>query len=400
MSCKKAAGTYACDAFRSILLASIPGKAYHRALRARLLPSLCKVSTALQAGSKPGVGTDGISAAARAYQELQLSLGRLPAIVYFDLKAAYYRMLRQIVAPIGEPEERFMRLMHSLQLPPQAIEELKAHLLALSTLELSNVTPHTIALISDLFRGTWFRLERHETLTVTSRGSRPGDPLADVLFAFSLSTYIRSCDEALHQAGLSTPLPPFSATPLAPQLPCLTGLSFASWADDMARLLAADSWVALNRSVERTMQVCVEHATSCGMLFAFARHKTAVLLPAMTGRGRGRKVVEGIRPDLFQIHNRIIGETHELEVISAYQHLGSIVTADGSPALEIAHRKSLAIGITRAHTRRLFANTAFPLGCGRSLSASLCMERRASICPLRCIVGVGAMLTLISGAGW
>ena len=372
---KKAAGAYTCEAFRSILLASIPGKAYHRVLRTRLLPALCAASSALQAGSKPGVGTDGISAAARAYQELQLSMGRLPAIVYFDLKAAYYRMLRQLVVPMGKPQERFMRLLHSLQLPPQALEELKAHLVNLSSLELANVTPHTIALISDLFRGTWFRMERDEVLTLTARGSRPGDPLADVLFAFSLSAYIRSCEDALLRSGLATALPPLRHSPLTTQLPCKVNLGFAAWADDMARLLAADTWTRLECAVAQTMQICVEHAASCGMSFAFAKHKTAVLLPAMTGRGRGRKVVAGTRPDSFQIHNRVTGEFHHLEVVSVYRHLGSIVAADGSPALEIAHRKSLATGITRAHTARLFANTAFPLKVSRTLLRSLSVSK-------------------------
>ena len=372
---KKAAGNKTCDAFRSILLASIPGKAYHRAMRSRLIPALCATSTALQAGSKPGVSTDGISAAARAYQEYHLSAGRLPAVIYFDLKAAYYRMLRQLVVPIGEPEDRFLQLMRSLKLPDHALSELMQHLHNLSSLELAEVTPHTIAAVSDLFRGTWFRMDRQMALTYTARGSRPGDPLADVLFAFSLSTYIRSCDQALAASGFSSPLPALRSSPFTVHLPCQRGMSFASWADDMARLLVADTWPDLVQRVEGAMQVCTEHATACGMQFSFARHKTAVLLPAQTGRFRGRQRVAGHRPAVFSIWNRVAQERHTLEVIPVYQHLGSVVTSDGSPALEVAHRKAMAIGVTRAHTHRFFANGSFPLDVRRNILRSISVSK-------------------------
>ena len=372
---KKAGANYTCDAFRSILLASIPGKAYHRTLRARLIPALCHTSSDLQAGSKPGISTDGIAAAARAYQEQQFAAKRLPAVVYFDLKAAYYRMLRQLVVPMGEPEDRFLRLMHSLQLPEQALTELVQHLQALSSLELANVTPHTIAAVSDLCRGTWFRMDRSFTLTYTARGSRPGDPLADVLFAFSLSTYVKSCEQALTTAGLDSPLPQLRSTPLTEQLPCSQAMGFASWADDMARLLAADSWPELVEGVEKTMQTCVEHAASCGMQFAYAKHKTAVLMPAATGRCRAKAAPANARPSSFAIPNRVTQEIHHLEVISAYQHLGSVVAADGSPSLEIAHRRAMAIGITRAHSRKLFSNTAFPIAVRRNILRSLAVSK-------------------------
>ena len=63
------------------------------------------------------------------------------SVIYFDLRAAYYRMLRQILVPIQEPEEGFMRLLHSLQLPDDALRELVGHLQSLSVLELAEVTP-------------------------------------------------------------------------------------------------------------------------------------------------------------------------------------------------------------------------------------------------------------------
>ena len=94
---KTACVNFACSSFRSILLASIPGKVFHKTIRARLTGPLARFASPLQAGSQPGISTDGISTTTRLFQELELGRARYPAVIYFDLRAAYYRMLRQIL---------------------------------------------------------------------------------------------------------------------------------------------------------------------------------------------------------------------------------------------------------------------------------------------------------------
>ena len=81
--------------------------------------------------------------------------------------------------------------------------------------ELAGANDHLINVVSDLCRGTWFRLDRLSTLTFTRRGSRPGDPLADILFSFTLSAYVQSCDHAIVAAAVETSLPVLSTPSLA-----------------------------------------------------------------------------------------------------------------------------------------------------------------------------------------
>ena len=56
------------------------------------------------------------------------------------------------------------------------------------------------------------RLSTHPTLVLTRRGSRPGDPLADILFAFTLSAYLRrlpACCTPSHSRRLELAFPTF-----------------------------------------------------------------------------------------------------------------------------------------------------------------------------------------------
>ena len=93
-----------------------------------------------------------------------------------------------------------MRLMHSLQLPPAAMHELIQHLSTLSALELAAVTPHTTAMVSELFRRTWFRLDRDSSRIsdIYHQGVPPRGRLggyAVCLFAFSIREKLRKCVE-------------------------------------------------------------------------------------------------------------------------------------------------------------------------------------------------------------
>ena len=74
----------------------------------------------------------------------------------------------------------------------------------MSLLSEAGVNDHTVAVVADLFRGTWFRLESSDVLTGTRRGTRPGDPLEDLLFGFSFSGYLHIANLALAAKGLST----------------------------------------------------------------------------------------------------------------------------------------------------------------------------------------------------
>ena len=372
---KRAHISFTCKDFRSILLASVPGKLYHRTVRTRLLGSLDQLASPLQAGARPGIGVDSVTMVARAFQSYSQASSQFSGLLFFDICAAYYRMLRQRVVPFDEPEEQFLKLLRTLDVPGEAMTELYAHLGQLTALEAAQTNDHMIAIVSDLCRGTWFRLDRLAVLTVTHRGSRPGDPLADILFSFSLSMYLQSCERALSKASLLTSLPTPVSAPLQAEIPVSQSLGFLSWADDLLRLLIGDSMAQLVAKVTAVMQVCVEHAAAAGISFSFDKHKTSVMLPEPPPHVRLPGGVWESPPEELLIHNRVTQQQHVLQVVPAYQHLGSVLAADGTPTLEIQHRRSLALGSTRSLVFKLYANPRISLQVRKTLLRSLAVSR-------------------------
>ena len=101
---KKASEVFACSSFRSVLIANLPGKVMHRLLRAKLLPHFRKVAQPAQAGMCPGVSTDSLVLLAQTFCGVARSGGLLPSLLFFDLQAAYYRTVRQVIVPFGEDD--------------------------------------------------------------------------------------------------------------------------------------------------------------------------------------------------------------------------------------------------------------------------------------------------------
>ena len=206
------------------------------------------------------------------------------AVTFYDIKAAYYRLLRHTLVPTLADDRPLLALIHQLGLPAAAVEELRSHLANMALLPEAGVSPHTTAIVADLFRGTWFRLDQSVILTATARGSRPGDPLADILFGFSLAGYLKAVDQALTARGLSTPTPVCSSQDAWFDCPAPPHINHVSWADDYAHLQTAATEADLHHTVVAAATLHLELATSIGVELTFAVDKSAVLLPSLCVR--------------------------------------------------------------------------------------------------------------------
>ena len=378
---KKATTVLDCSGFRSILLASTTGKLYHRVLRGKLSPHLEPFKSGQQAGTSKGVGVDTVSLMVRSFQGWAMRRSHTTAITFYDIKAAYYRVLRQTLLQSPGDDRALLRLLHKAGIPSEALPELHAHLANMALLAEANVSVHMQSVIADLFRGSWFRLEPETLLTATHRGSRPGDPLADLLFGFCLAGYLRSVEETLVARRLSTPVPEVPAAAPWHSWPPPATITHAAWADDYAHLQQADSPADLEPLVVQAVQVHLERASSVGMALTFAPDKTAVLLPLACSRAPMPCTADNPKglPG-FTVTDAITGTAHFLPIVDCYRHLGGIITANCAPAVDIAYRFSMATAVLRPLRRKLFANKGIPLTVRAVLLRSLVVSRFVFAC--------------------
>ncbi|CAE7542655.1 unnamed protein product, partial [Symbiodinium sp. CCMP2456] len=226
--------------------------------------------------------------------------------------------------------------------------------------------------IADLLQGTWFRLDGSATLVLTARGSRPGDPLADILFAFSFAACLKAAEMALRTKGLETPVPHATeATPWIHWSP-VDSVGCAAWADDYAHAQVATTTSVLCQRVVQAAEVLACHAASAGMQLTYAPDKTALMLASdcdpQPEHGLQRNS-EG-KPG-FVINNAVLQQSHFLPLIASYKHLGGILTSNGTPGADNQFRYAQAYGTLRPLYGRFFSTVGIPLVIRRTLLRAL-----------------------------
>ena len=370
---KKAHASLQCSDFRSIILSSVPGKLFHRSLRRRLLQPLSRIAFPLQAGALPGASPEILALYLTAFQRWAQSTRQYWAVTFFDVKQAYYRTLRQLVVDC-DSDAGLCKILYDLGLPEQAIGELRDLLhRAASTSPLAG-KEHLTAMLRDLLTATWFKFEASSLLAVTHKGTRPGDPAADVLFAFTLSALFKSIEDGLESQGLVDSLPHVQQDPFVDGYHADPCLQFVSWADDFARPFVGSSASELIDKVRRATKCCTEKASACGIELTFGADKTAVVCDPSAVHflhEAGDDVLGGG----IAFYDAVADKRCVLPVVHAYKHLGGIFNSSAKPDLEIFMRRAAALGPLRPVRSKLFASRAVPLATRRTLLYALGLAR-------------------------
>ncbi|CAE7285274.1 unnamed protein product, partial [Symbiodinium sp. CCMP2456] len=374
---KKAGAVLQCSSFRSILISSVPGKILHRALRTRLVALLDQHRPPMQAGAVPGEGIEHIALAAQCFQHLHHHHRRPWALVFYDVQAAFYSVVRQLVVPGDTSDRKLLLLLHELGLPSAAIDELRNKLEGLAMLPAMQASPHLTALVQDLYRGTWFKLTHSAITTITRRGTRPGDPAADAVFGLVMSALLRSIEEVL----ATNHLLPEKLTPTDPptwaELPIPQSWGCPAWADDFVQPVDGRDTQDLLERTQASVAIVAGRVIALGMRLTFAVDKTAVVLPNWVPEEAHILCVDRHGQRFIPIVSGVTQEYHELPVVSAYKHLGGILVADGSPVPDLRYGYSKAMSVVRPLRRRLFADRNTPIATRRTLLRTLAISKFA-----------------------
>ena len=373
---KRVGASLQCSHFRSILISATPAKVYHRYLRNKMLPFHASHKPPLQLGALGGAGIETIALAARTFQ-LQKHARRQPwGIVFVDVQAAFYRVIRQLITPHQDDDRSLLQLFHRLGLPAKAIEALYEQLHKLSILTTIGVPAQLMAQIQDIMTATWFRIDMHAVLTLTACGTRPGDPAADLLFALAFGEFLRVISDDVSRHGLEPTLSvPASrhewAVPEGPQ-----SLGAPAWADDFFLPQTGDDASDLIGRTRQTVEIVTGRATSLGMRLTFATNKTALLLPPSHDWEQASPHVTTCNGDVgVTILDCVSQEPQHMPIVQTYKHLGGILTSTTTPRPDILLRRSQALGTVKPLRRQLFENRDIPLAVRRTLLKALSVSK-------------------------
>ena len=160
-------------------------KALHGTLRIKLYDATSTFIEPSQVGGRRGCGTDFAVHIARQFQRWCQLQGYSCALVFLDLRSAFYKVLRCLVAKAWNYEEGLPWILSTCGVSATEAGDVMDTVRQASALAQSGCSQHLERLIASLHEGTWFAMRGSQRVYKTCRGTVPGRPLADLAVSLS-----------------------------------------------------------------------------------------------------------------------------------------------------------------------------------------------------------------------
>ncbi|CAE7355925.1 unnamed protein product [Symbiodinium sp. CCMP2592] len=229
--------------YRSIALLNGIAKLWHSHLRTTVGGHVLSRYEPMQLGGRRGVHTGFALAAFRCAWDLSVAAGRCVAVVFVDIQAAYYEASRDLLFD-GFPDDVDVPEHHHLA-------GLVLQLHGQGALSALGVAEDVSALLRDCVALSHWSLSGSDNIFLASRGSRPGDGLADVLFGALFAIGLQHIQRTACSMGISH-------TSAGVEIGLEPGVKPIGWADDLAVLADFDSPAELQTQLPQLTGVILD----------------------------------------------------------------------------------------------------------------------------------------------
>ncbi|OLP76767.1 hypothetical protein AK812_SmicGene43255, partial [Symbiodinium microadriaticum] len=352
--------------FRGILVQSCLSKVLHRAVRHLAVDHWQDHALPMQIGGRKGCPADFGQFCSRAYLAYARQQNISAAILFVDISAAYYGVIREAILGAQGDGRPIEALASSLGLSRDDLQRLQYFINEEPVLRTQQASDLLCEVANELHQNTWFLLSGDTQLIETYRGTRPGGSLADVIFNILFCKVLDRRDKAafcqhVPQVAWAGVRSPWANHGGQDQVCRITEVSDVVYADDLASFLgcrqAAHLPGALSGAAAETVDTLLPHGLNANV----GPTKTAaVVAPA----GPGSRAVRG---DLYGTRRGRLSVLPEnrgaflLDLVPAYRHLGSYITHNGCMLMEIRHRLAAGRAALKEGKQRLFACRSIPL---------------------------------------
>ena len=373
----KAHSKFQCADFRAIVLSDQLGKYHHTIQRQKLLASFADFQAPMQAGCSKGIGVDHVHLQLEAYSDWAWHEKRSFCVLFVDVASAYYQALRPFVVGGTLTDEQIARLFLNNGWQPSFLHDFVAALQASCAFDQAAVSSHLQCQARSCLQATRFSLRNlPDTLTHTSRGTRPGNPMADLLFAYLFSRVNHAIHEQMTAAGC---LDTFSlnwlpGVPLAADEQPQYAPGLGSWADDLYLATTVGAANELRAVAQTLSAIAIDVSASFGLSLNLGLDKTNLLLiPRGSGSFSFKRSLAAEGTPVLEVTTRSLG-TVSVQIVKDYIHLGSLF--DGvSNGPELHRRFLLAMPLARHLRRPVFGDVSLSLSLRGMLLQSYVLSR-------------------------
>eukprot|EP00435_Cladocopium_sp_Y103_P044445 s918_g12.t1 len=344
--------------YRSIFISDICAKVHHARIRDELATQWCKSNDLIQQGGRKGCSTDVAHHVLHAYTAWARTNTVSCGLLFVDLQSAFYSVMRSSLFDQEIHDDMLCQAMIALGIQPS--EWIHIRDAAAADYAVEGVHPQIECILKDMFSATHFEMKGMPHVTATTRGTRPGDPVADVLFNMAFRLVVldaRSRFQAASDAVFVGDPSPADNVVCPPSMPS-QGFAEVSFVDDIAYVLHSPSAADLVTSVQ-TVASCLHDAVHHrGLRLNYGSGKTEAMV-RLVGPG-SRKVKVKVWHELGGSLPVVTEHSvQQLRLVHSYKHLGSFMQDHAIINKDLQYRNSQA--------RKAYGQLARPFYSKRSV---------------------------------
>ena len=327
--------------YRSIALLNGMAKVWHSHLRSTVGQSVLKGYSPFQLGGRRGIPVGFAVSAYRCALDLSHADGRSIAVLFIDIQAAYYEASRRLVFTgdeLADPDNGLCR---------EHLPSLASELLRTGALEVLGMPAEERHLLRDCVECSHWRLVSSERVYAATRGSRPGDGLADVIFGALFSVALRHIKRVCAAEGLAHHS---IGTALGNDAEVLQ----LGWADDLAIVSDYDTPADIQHCFPRLASIAISTLQ-------------ALKFRVNLGAGKTEAILDIRGPQAKRVRGEMLGGSSSialtgdltLRLAPEYRYLGVVQTPHdtGRRDVELCSRRACSAW---AHGRSLLSSTFLP----------------------------------------
>ena len=309
--------------------------------------------------------------------------GRSTALIYVDIVGAFDAVLRQLVFGSNQlpfDDAGIAHIVHALGLPPSVMHHIASELSSQCILRRMDVPAVLSRSVAEAHAHTWFSTQGLGAVAQPRAGSRPGDPLGDVIFNI-LECHVHSRIEAVvkdHPAILVLPplvpnrIPPFLDNDPAP-------VFFNNYVDDDAFAVTSPSAELLVQHVAEMAAIICRTFLCLGLALNYKENKTEIVVNLVGPNSRRvlRDLITDCASSITVPAASLVDGVSDIKikVVAWYKHMGVATAASRSLPLEAKARAGALFSTLRSIRPKVIKNPRLDVHTKLSLCASLLFSR-------------------------
>ena len=326
--------------YRSIFLNDFTAKLFHMTMRDYLVEVWEKGITSLQLGGRRRRGVDLAHHLLQAHRHWA-GMRKLPtAHLFFDIRSAFYSVLRQSLYPDDDPPLSLIAALRRFKVGADDIDHMVQAVRHDDAT--AGISDHFRLMLKDALTNTHFVIAGLDAPCRTTRGTRPGDPLGDLLYNMVMSLVMRDARDRTAELTSAEWIGDPGLCENFEEVGTLPELAFLDLAfvDDCAVAMHAPRSDDIIHMVQSATHAMARASSKRGLLLNYAPGKTEVVLNVIGPGSRACK--ERLHDQSYVLKWTIEGIDYDLRVVHGYKHLGTWFQPGNTITKEVGNRGTVA----------------------------------------------------------